>query len=170
MENRSGSSGRRGGFGSRGSRWPDGQRGARAPGSAPTRSYIESSEYLRGGYLDESGNLRPEVIITQAQQVVKELTERDSGLKYAQLRRFFTRMRNIESLLAAGHGFDSVKAKIASLEAAAADAVNRRVAPRVFEVLMKENVRLALQGPRQFEAMVDHFESIVCYYPRQSGE
>ncbi len=136
-------------------------------GSGPT-SFIESGNYLRTGYLDSRGNIRPELLTSEAQQVAAELSR--GKLKNAQLRRFFAKVRFIESRLNAGVPFEDLQAEIVALCPAAADAVNREVAPRVFRTFIEKNVELAKRDERNFrKGLVQHFQSIVCYFPRQSG-
>jgi len=143
-----------------------GQRPPQAQGGYPQRSYIESPDYLRGGYLDARDNARPELITTEAQLVAEELAR--GRLNYSQIRRFFRKIRFLESRLDAGLPFDDIRAQIASLSPAAADAVNRKVAPQVFRTFIDKNVHLSQQGERSFRhGFVQHFQSVVCYFPRQ---
>lgn len=138
------------------------------PAGQGPASFIESSEYLRKGYLDTRGNIRPELLTSEAQQVATELARGE--LKNAQLRRFFTKIRFIESRLNAGIPFEDLRAEIVGLCPAAADAVNRKVAPRVFRTFVEKNVELAQRDERNFrKGMVQHFQSIVCYFPREPG-
>ncbi len=93
--------------------------------------------------------------------------ELENGLKYTQLRKFFTKLRYIETQLKSGIPFEAVRADIASLEAAAVAAVTRNVAPPVFRVFMEKNMKLALVSKESFlGGLVPHFQSVVCYFRR----
>lgn len=147
---------------------PSGPRGPWGRDDGRPPSYVGSPEYLRAGYLDELGHVRPEVVTGEAERVAGELDR--GNLRYAQIRRFFDKVRCVEARLAAGHDFAELKATIASLKPQAADAVNRGVAPPAFRTFMEKNVDLALRNEGHFKGFVEHFQSIVCYYPRRAGE
>lgn len=134
-------------------------------------SYIASPAYLQGGYFDDGKHLKPELFTFQAQQVASELQRAYPRLNYSQLRRFFAKIRFIELQLQSERSFPATRAHIAALIPAAADAVNRNVAPPIFRTFIEKNADLAQKDERSFtQGLVQHFQSVVCYYPRQSGQ
>lgn len=141
---------------------PPGGRGGPAVG------FVQSNEYLRLGYFDEKGNVRPEIITTEAEKVALDLIARTrSGqqLSYGQLRKFYSKAKFIELQLDSGQDFESVKHKIAALERDAADAEGRGVAPPALKVFIEKNARLARQSRRSFqEGFLQHFEGVMAYF------
>lgn len=138
------------------------------PGPRPA-SYIESADYLRAGYLDARGNTRPDLLTVEATRVANELS--NGRLNSAQLRHFFNKLKGIELRLNSGMNFEDARPLIVSLMPAAAYAVNRGVAPREFRSFIDKNVQLAQQSEKAFRnGLLQHFQSIVCYFPRQQGQ
>jgi len=147
-----------------------GQRPPQYPSSDRQPSFIDSDQYLRGGYFD-GGHLRCELLTVDAKKVAEELQRSRPTLNYGQLRRFFAMIRYAELRLRAGRKFDEVKPQIYALSPAAADACNRQVAPPIFWKFVDKNVKYACQDERSFkEGFIQHFQSVICYYPRQSGQ
>lgn len=135
-------------------------------------SYIASADYLSSGYFDKEQHVRPDILTVEAQRVAEELQRAYPKLNYGQLRRFFAKIRFIQLQLQANpDSFGEARAQIASLIPAAADAINRGVAPAVFRTFIEKNVKLAQQNQRSFlQGFLLHFQSVICYYPRQSGQ
>jgi len=147
-----------------------GQRPPQYSNSDRQPSFIASDQYLRGGYFDQQGHIRPEIINVDALRAAMELSNANPKLSNSQLYLFLVKLRSIEVRLDAGTEFEEMRAEVASLSPAAAGAFNRKVAPRVFWTLMDKNVELALKSERAFrEGFLQHFKSIVQYYPRQTG-
>lgn len=134
----------------------------------PAGGFVQSTEYLRLGYFDDKGNVRPEILTTEAEKVALDLIARTrSGqqLSYGQLRKFYSKAKFIEVLLNSGQDFESLKHKIAGLESDAADAEGRGVAPPALKLFIEKNARLARQSRRSFqEGFLQHFKGVMAYF------
>lgn len=119
--------------------------------------------YLDGGYFDEAGNLRPSLLVDDAEALASIFGEK--RMATSQLRRFFGKVRFVEQNLDAGQDFAAARSDIAGLIPHAANAVSRGVAPEVFLQFVRRNAELAMRDERSFrEGFVKHFESIIGFY------
>ncbi len=150
-----------------------GRTGPGGPPRQPPRPPSLSDDYLRGGYFDDQGNLRVEVVGDWAKEAAQALVgpnPRQPLLKATQLLNFYHKARIIERKLDAGRPFEGVKAMTASLERDTATAVGRGNAPEVFKTIMDRNLVLALADEIAFrQGFLEHFQSIVgfhIYYDR----
>lgn len=147
-----------------------GPSGDRPPGQAgpPPQPAGLGSDYLRGGYFDEQGHLRVEVVGEWAKQAASSLigaNPRQPLLKAAQLRNFYNKVRIIERKMDTGRPYDSLKAEISSLERDAATAVGRGNAPPVLKEVIDRNLPHALADQRSFqEGFLEHFQSILGFH------
>jgi CRISPR/Cas system CSM-associated protein Csm2 small subunit len=127
-----------------------------------------SPDYLQGGYFDNQGHLRVEVVGNWAKQAAKSLigqNPRQPALKATQLRNFYNKARIIERKLDAGIPYGSLKAEIASFERDAATAVGRGNAPEVFKEIIDKNLSLALADQCSFKhGFLEHFQSILGFH------
>ena len=125
------------------------------------------AEYLRDGYfLDaEKTKLRPEIIDTWAIDAAKALGNARPPMTSHQLRRFFNKMRGIESKLDRTQDFQMVTADIYTLKRDAADAVARKVVSEEFKRFMERNVELAASDENSFrKGFIQHFQSVLAYF------
>jgi len=121
---------------------------------------------LRGGYFDAEGNLRPELIVTQARQVADLLAGR--GLSTGALRRFFGLARRAERYLNTGASFPRVRNDLLDMKARAFDAQKRDVVPPAFREFIDENVERAVASERAFRnGFLKHFEYVVAWFPKR---
>lgn len=133
--------------------------GQRRPGQLP-------DGYLRGGYFDDDGHLRPELIVEQARQIAEDLAQ--AGLTTAALRRFFGMTRKVESRLDADQSFAAVRGDLLALKPFAANAQTREVIPSLFRDFIDRNVEQAVRGEREFrKGFLPHFQYVVAYFPRK---
>ena len=126
-------------------------------------------DYLRAGYFDSDGNLRPELVGAVAQAVAQTIrSDRIGGrepMAYGQLRGFWSFTQAIRNRLGLEDSFAGVKADIQQLSAKAAYAVSREVAPPVFKDFIDRNVALALESPEAFrKGFIRHFEAVICFF------
>lgn len=122
--------------------------------------------YLRSGYFDETGSLRPELIVEQARSIAEELDR--AKLSTAALRRFFGMTRRAESRLEAERSFAVVRADILALKPFAASAQTREVIPSLFREFLDRNVEQAVLGEREFlKGFLPHFQYVVAYFPKK---
>jgi CRISPR type III-A-associated protein Csm2 len=120
--------------------------------------------YLRQGYFDAKGNLRPEVITSLAENVARALGDAHPPLASTQLRRFYTKARFIKQKLDSGIPWEKVASDIHSLKRDAADSVGKEKAPRIFKDFIDINVDLGAQSKDSFvKGFLEHFQSVVAY-------
>jgi CxxC-x17-CxxC domain-containing protein len=148
--------------------------GGRAPASSrphgatpPRRAASGLPEgYLRGGYFDDDGHLRPELIVEQARAISEDLAQ--AGLTTAALRRFFGMARKVESRLDAEPDFAAVRGDLLALKPFAANAQTREVIPSLFREFVDRNVEQAVSGEREFRrGFLPHFQYVVAWFPRK---
>jgi len=121
--------------------------------------------YLRDGYFDADGQLRPELIVEHARQIAESFAER--GPPTAALRRFFGMTRRIEGQLAAGQSFAAVRPALLALKPFVTNACTRDVVPPLFRDFIERNVDLAVKGQQEFlHGFLPHFQYVVAYFPR----
>jgi CRISPR/Cas system CSM-associated protein Csm2 small subunit len=125
-----------------------------------------SEEYLNGGYFDDRGNLRPELIVTEARSVAQELDKAD--MTSTALRRFFGKVRFAQRKLDQHGDFLAIVPDILALEPYVANAVTRGVVPHLFKEFLERNVKLAVADSKSFlQGFVKHFEYVVAFFPRK---
>ena len=143
----------------------------------PSQSYAPRREqqqptlpagYLQGGYFDEKGNIKCDLLANIAEQVAKVLG--DSGVTSTQLRGFFMQVRAIERRLGQT-SFPEVVPQIQKLKPLAANYVGRakneaerRGRPNL-KLFIDRNGELAVRDEKNFKkGFIPHFESVVAYY------
>jgi CxxC-x17-CxxC domain-containing protein len=145
----------------------DAQPRDRGPRPAPARPGGLPDGYLRGGYFDAEGNLRPELVVEQPREIAEALAGGRPELSAAALRRFFAKARRIERRLQTESGFAAARPTLLELKPFARDSVKRDVAPPLFEVFIGRNVD-AVQTERDFlKGFLPHFQYVVAYFPRK---
>lgn len=129
-------------------------------------SFRFGPEYLSAGYFEDKHDkryLRPEVLDSAAIDAAKALG--NSGMKSAQLRRFFAKARGIEAKLDRERDFEAIKADIYGFKRDVAYQVGRQVVPEAFQQFINRNVELATVDPESFKkGFLQHFESVVAYF------
>jgi CRISPR type III-A-associated protein Csm2 len=139
---------------------------SRIPSRLDTRTTFRfGPDYLRNGYFEEKEGkryLRPEVLDTLAMDIARLLGNRN--MKPHQLRRFFNKVRSIETKLNRGD-FEVIKADIYGLKRDVAYQVGRGVVPEEFQQFIDRNVELAVQDEDSFRrGFMQHFESVLAYF------
>lgn len=132
-------------------------------------------KYLDGGYFDEKGHIKPELITNVAESIARTLVE--ANVTSAQLRRFFGHVRSVEREFTQKGGgeeiFTELISQVQSLKPMVANYVGRapgswdRERREVFKKFIDRNVDKTLSGKmaKNFkEGFIPHFESIVAYY------
>jgi len=124
------------------------------------------SDYLLGGYFDEKGNLRREVIVEWPEKVASELSEK--GMTETALRRFFMQVKALELKRRSGESFDRLRPKILKLIPQVVYAVSRSTqssgVPGSFKEFVDRNVELAGENKENFKAFAEHFECVVAFF------
>jgi CRISPR type III-A-associated protein Csm2 len=140
------------------------QEASRSPARpTATTGFKFGPDYLKDGYFDDKGYLRPEVLDTTAMEAAKRLG--NAGMKSAQLRRFFNKARGIEVRLGREKDFGAIKADILSFKSDVVYQVGRKVVPDEFKQFIDRNVELAVAGEKSFkEGFLQHFQSVLAYF------
>ena len=143
------------------------QRGRYPPGREQRQPELPQ-RYLEGGYFDDSGNIKCDLLTHTAEQVARVLG--NSGVTSTQLRRFFMQVRSIERELGP-KAFPELVPQIQSLQPAVANYVGRGKDPgererrKSLKWFIDRNVEFATKDQKNFEeGFIPHFESIVAYY------
>lgn len=125
--------------------------------------------YLKGGYFDDNGYLKAELVTEHANRVAKTLA--DAGVTTGQIRRFFTMARSIEQRLDATGDFAAVVPEVASLQPFAASVIGReqneqtRRNLEVFRQFIERNSALAQKDEKSFrKGFLPHFQYVVAYF------
>jgi CRISPR-associated protein Csm2 len=123
-------------------------------------------------YFDQSDNIRVELLDEMAAKTAESFVERDSrtnrltrgSLSSAQLRRFFSELRQLEKKVKA-MGFDKVKPLIKMVKSKASYAANpaNPKIPASFKSFLINNID-QIQTGKDFEAFMLHFEAVVGFF------
>jgi CRISPR type III-A-associated protein Csm2 len=121
--------------------------------------------YLKEGYFDANGHLRPEFVArAKVEPLVRAMSSAHPRLNSHQVRRFFQHCRAIEARLKAGtSSWGAELAHVKKLDIAAADAFGKsqRKIPALFHDFVRENVA-AVRSERDFlDGFLRHFEALV---------
>ncbi|PSR25430.1 MAG: type III-A CRISPR-associated protein Csm2 [Sulfobacillus thermosulfidooxidans] len=127
---------------------------------------ITENTYLQQGYVNPDGGYRREIYREEAQFVVNKLAP---GTSIHALRRFYNRVKGLERSMDRGRLFDQHKSQLYELQAHAHYAAKRNLVNAFFLTFMDRNVAHAVTNWEQFEGFVKHFESVVAYFPTESG-
>lgn len=150
---------------------PPGRGGTRPPSPpGPRRDQPAGlpANYLAGGYFDEKGNLRPELLTDSARAVAEAF--KNGGLTSGQLRQFWNAAVWVKRRLEMGAPFEAVVPDIHKLEPRVAYAVGRKVAPRILKDFVEKNVPLAVRSAKDFQdGFYEHFQAVVAYHKYLAG-
>lgn len=136
------------------------QRASQGPQQSQTAPALPAN-YLRGGYYNESGNLKKEIIIDWPEELANSLSR--TNLKMTQLRKFYNRAKAIEQKYRFARDFEGVKSDLYILQRDAQYAFNRGVVPLIFLDFIKRNIEVAVKSPADFKGFVQHYQSLVEY-------
>ncbi len=124
--------------------------------------------YLKGGYYNESGHLKQEVILNWPEELADSLSK--TSLKMTQLRKFYNQCKAIEQKLRFSGDFEGVKSDLYCLQRDAQYSFNRKVVPQIFLDFIERNVELATSSNKDFKGFIQHYESLVAYAAGTLGE
>ena len=123
-------------------------------------------------YFDQSDNIKVELLDEMAAKTAQSFVERDSktkrlkrgSLSSAQLRRFFSELRQLEKKVKV-MGFDKVKPLIKMVKSKASYAANpaNPKIPASFKSFLIKNID-EIQTGKDFEAFMLHFEAVVGFF------
>ncbi|MBA4602060.1 type III-A CRISPR-associated protein Csm2 [Thermoactinomyces mirandus] len=117
--------------------------------------------YLSGGYYDEKGNMRREIIVEDAQRVAKELEK--VGMTSTSLRRFYNKVMAIKTKMSIEKDFEVVRPMIDKLVPIVSYNVKRKVIPDSFESFIKANVAHARKSHTDFLGFFEHFQCVIAF-------
>jgi CRISPR/Cas system CSM-associated protein Csm2 small subunit len=139
-------------------------------------NYLDRLEEA-GSYFDSKGNLRPELVVSDARIAAKRLT--DAGVTSGQLRKFFSRVRDIErrwlDTSKEKRDFDSIRSEIARLRPLADLIINRsqkadQLAPLRDFIIVNAEIASEAADEREFlKGFLVHFECVICYFPPKAS-
>jgi CRISPR-associated protein Csm2 len=123
-------------------------------------------------YFDQSDNIKVELLDEMAAKTAESFVQRDSrtnrltrgSLSSAQLRRFFSELRQLEKKVKV-MGFDKVKPLIKMVKSKASYAANpaNPKIPASFKSFLINNID-EIQTGKDFEAFMLHFEAVVGFF------
>lgn len=120
--------------------------------------------YLKDGYFDEHGHLRPQYVSRESvEPLIEAMAKARPALTMSQLRRFFQHCRRVESRLRRdGVEWGEVLPQVIFLDAVAQAAVRQNdKVPDLFFDFIRCNVA-AVKSPKDFlDGFVLHFEALV---------
>jgi CRISPR type III-A-associated protein Csm2 len=128
---------------------------------------MEIKTYLNTGYFDESGNYRREIYIDWAKAIASKLKQ--DKMTSASIRRFYGRVRALSTMFRDEETFQRNKHELQKLIPLVYYSLQRDQAnvPESFKDFLEVNVRLAEQSLKDFKAFVDHFQSVVAFFPKE---
>jgi len=148
------------------------QRGWHAQQQAPIRtiSDVWGKPYLAGGYFDERGNLRPELVEREPlERLAREMAQDRPSLTSTQVRRYFGHCRAIETQILAESERDRHEKwlgcykdlMITDAVAAKAREPGKEKIPQLFADYITINVKAAKTSKDFLEGFIYHFEALV---------
>jgi CRISPR type III-A-associated protein Csm2 len=121
--------------------------------------------YLKGGYFDANGHLRPEYMARiNVEPLVRAMSSAHPRLTSHQVRRFFQHCRAIEARLKARtSSWEAEWTQVQRLDIAAADAYGKsqRKIPSLFHDFIRENVATVKTESDFLDGFLPHFEALV---------
>jgi CRISPR-associated protein Csm2 len=150
------------------SAWP-----AAPPRSGGAGSYQQSdrqglpSGYLVGGYFNDEGNIKDELLVDHAREVARLIGLRGQGyegIKNAQLRKFYGHVRAADTRMNYDAPFEAVRPSILELSAFVAEAAGKRKVPAVFQQFMDKNLENIRDAKSFRQGFVKHFQAVVGFF------
>jgi len=117
--------------------------------------------YLDGGYYDDKGYLRKEVIIEWPMAIVDVFAKQD--LSSTALRRFYNKAKGLNNKYQFNPNYRRILPELYAFERDAAYAASRLVVPGVFIGFVVKNIDLATNDEKGFKGFIEHFQSIVAF-------
>lgn len=148
--------------------------GPRSGGPPPPRQEQTLEQlwpgYLKDGYFDETGALRPELVSrSRMEPLGRAMAEARPGLTPHQARRFFHHCRAIESRLRAGtSSWSHEREQLLRLDVFGADALGKQPPkiPQMFHDFVRRNVERAITEEQFLRGLLPHFEALLGFGAR----
>lgn len=124
--------------------------------------------YLARGYLDQNGNIYPELITDHAEHVARKLR----GMTQSQFRRYFNHARWIEERVRKGTDFNSLRYELDRMKPIAmAGLVDRNAkVTRAFAEMVHRMVDAVKTGDDFVKGFMPHFEAVLAYFIYYNNE
>ena len=121
--------------------------------------------YLQGGYFDDDGNLRIELVArARIEPLADAMSQARPRLTMHQIRRFFQHCRAIEAKIRAkSSSWAAEQASFLDLDVAAADAVAKspKKIPDLFHDFIERNVAAVKTEKDFLKGFLPHFEALI---------
>ncbi|WP_286887568.1 type III-A CRISPR-associated protein Csm2 [Aneurinibacillus sp. UBA3580] len=128
---------------------------------------MDINTYLEEGYFDGNEKPRREIYIDWAKSVAKILDEQK--MTAGALRKFFQQVRALENYFQDDSSFEANKHYLYPLRPKVNYDANREQTsvPREFVIFMEQNLNEAEKSRKHFKTFLEHFQSVVAYFPRK---
>jgi CRISPR type III-A-associated protein Csm2 len=153
---------------SKGRKAPDNRRAHEKRGAGQEEADWTTG-YLASGYLDDNGNVLPDLVTKIPEQIAISLGV--GGVTSSQLRRFFNKARLIEQRLDANESFPSLIGEILELKQHAANAFGKaqkqdeKVGLERLKTFIDRNVEEAVKSQEAFrKGFLLHFQGVIAYF------
>ncbi|MBF0566516.1 MAG: hypothetical protein HQK89_14905 [Nitrospirae bacterium] len=138
-----------------------------------TQSNILQTDYLNGSYYDDKGCLKKEIFIKFADEVAKDLLDKNlkPQMTPTAVRAFYNRLKFIESQYKKNLDFRRVKEGLWELQSLAVSQEKRGVIPSPFYIFVKKNVECAEKdenGDIEFKGFIKHFFSVLAHFKEKT--
>ena len=134
---------------------------SRAATAKPKRNNI--NDMLIKEYYDQEGNLKKEIFLGTPQKIADIFVI--DKLKTKQLRDFHSVISKARKK-ATLKGIEAVRATLYKCQADTAYQFTRGFVPSSFVQFMEHHLAIAEKDEKSLEAYFQHFDSIVCYFPK----
>jgi CRISPR-associated protein Csm2 len=128
--------------------------------------------YLEGGYFDESGHIRADLITSTASILAKNFGLGYTRLTNGQLRRFYGHAKTAEKAFHFSSDEKKLVLDIKALESFVAEAKGKDKVPEEFYMFIKKNTDIISDSKDVLKGFLPHFQAIVgfftCHYPRMN--
>lgn len=132
-------------------------------GSGGNRTSLPSG-YLTGGYFNDEGSLKDELLVDHARDIARTIGAGYEGIKNAQLRKFYSHVIAANERMNYGESYASVRPTILELSSFVAEAAGKRKLPIVFKQFIDKNLE-HIKDEKTFRlGFVKHFQAVVGFF------
>lgn len=145
---------------------PQGKNSYAHRGSPPSEKAEPIEKLFLKSYYDQKGDLLEAIFIDIPEKLAAFFSKH--GLKTKQLREFFKRAshaRNIALL----KGIDASRSILNECIPHAKYQTERKIIPVSFKKFIDHHIPIAKESEKMLEGFYKHFDSIVCYFPKEKG-
>ncbi|MDY6827148.1 MAG: type III-A CRISPR-associated protein Csm2 [Bacillota bacterium] len=124
-------------------------------------------EYLKGGYFDQEGEIKTNLLVDTASRVAKSFGH---GLTTGQLRRFYGHAKTAEKAFNYSQNEKKLINDIKVLDAFVAEAYGKENVPENFYKFININTSSIENSKDIIKGFLPHFQSVVAYHTYHYGE